>query len=165
MSCVQWWPCTTKSADLNARLFLDSNFCGQCTNGIEALCCILNLDPRFSSPSCTVCAESICSALTEIVGLSGAAGFFVMCRYTYYAQYGLSVWMSWGDDSVEYSVLLQSFLLHTCTPYVGVLWTERWRLERCTRLERRRRLGKRFLCNKHLKSVCFKKKTPVVHEK
>ena len=42
-------------------------FCGQCTNGVEVMCCILNLDPPFSSPSCTVCVKSICSALTEIV--------------------------------------------------------------------------------------------------
>ena len=66
VSCVQWWPCYTESAGLNARLFLDSSFCGQCTNGIGSMCCILNLEPSFSSPSCTVCAESICSALTEM---------------------------------------------------------------------------------------------------
>ena len=52
VSCVQWWPRCTENAGLNARLFLDSSFFGQCTNEIGAMCCILNLDPPFSSPSC-----------------------------------------------------------------------------------------------------------------
>ena len=31
------------------------------------MCGILNLDPPFSSPSCTMCVEGICSVLTEMV--------------------------------------------------------------------------------------------------